>query len=144
MMLRAAHTGSLRALGHRGARFSTSARASSAQPHAPLELDPSLQALMRDVDVSIARHKTRGGGGGGVEDSTGRKHRELEVYEDSNGTRSMLHEDLDDDSAVSRKSPAAAFGSHGIGATVLPVELDNAITRLIEGLCVFVGPPGRC
>jgi hypothetical protein len=34
---------------------------------------------------------------------------------------------------VSRKSPAADFGSYGIGSVVLPLELQNSINLIISG-----------
>jgi hypothetical protein len=142
-MLRVGRTaGALRALAQAGPRLTTSARASISQPNAPLDLDPSLQALLRDVDVSLMRHKTRVSSG--LDDPMTRKHRELEVYEDVDEASLVprtTHDELeyDDDSAGSRKSPAAAFGSRQIGAVVLPLELQNAITRLIEGLSALGG-----
>jgi hypothetical protein len=104
-----------------------SGRVAAHEPNTPLDLDPSLQTLLRDVDASIARHKARGAVGGP-------RHRELEVSQEEISEGLDWEEDTDGDffGRESRKSPAALFGSSRHGAVVLPLELQNSITSLIE------------
>jgi hypothetical protein len=115
--------------------ISTSARVCAPEPKAPVELDPSLQALLADVDVSIARHKAR------LADpaSAGlRRHRELEVFSDlalAEPAKDTVAEEDTYEGVDTRKSPAAAFGSRAFGHVVLPLELENSINRIIEGTC---------
>lgn len=98
------------------------------QAHRPLDLDPSLETLLKDVDISLKNYK-----------ATSKPPRELDIVAPNE------HEILDPDSlevleeedAVGRdekKSPAAAFGSRGIGQVVLPLELQNSINVLINGM----------
>jgi hypothetical protein len=114
--------------------ISTSARIYAQEPKARVELDPSLQALLADVDVSIARHKAR------LADpasQTLRRHRELEVFSDLALNEPLpvaAAEDDEHEGVDTRKSPAAAFGSHAFGHVVLPLELENSINKLIEGM----------
>lgn len=148
-MLRVARTQALRSLTGvtSAARISTTSALASTEPKSPVPLDPSLQALLNDVDISIARHKA---GARRTDISpravdSGKTQRELEVFpelalEHTEGDvgSPALELDYDDahedaDTAETRKSPAAAFGSKAIGAVVLPLELQNSIVRLIEG-----------
>lgn len=135
-MLRSARCSSLtRALLSRTATISTTAKTGVHHPNAPLDLDPSLQALLSDVDISLARHKARSV----MEEPSVHTRRELEVFADRSAAvdgAELIEEDAEDvepDHQDSRKSPAALFGSQRVGAIVLPLELQNAITRLIEG-----------
>jgi hypothetical protein len=130
-------TAPLRALATTRAPFATTARVAH-QPNAPLDIDPSLQALLRDVDVSLARHKGRQD----MEDFMARRHRELEVFPDVGGAQLVdglqLPQEVEEDSDMfdateTRKSPAAQFGSQKYGAVVLPLELTTRISGLIEG-----------
>lgn len=52
------------------------------------------------------------------------------------GDWDILPEDVDYHAGPreARKSPAAAYGSQGIGQVVLPSELQASITTLIEGM----------
>jgi hypothetical protein len=119
----------------RAAHTSLALRNYAAQPNARIDVDPGLAALLKDVDVSIARHKAG---------AAARTPRELEVLGDPQLAPSVEQDD-EPDGRDARKSPAARFGSDGPGAVVLPLELENAITKLIEGLsscsrfryCVF-------
>jgi hypothetical protein len=142
----------LRTLSNRAAYISTSARL-QAQLNAPLDIDPSLQALLQDVDLSLARHKARladPNGHAGPESSAAapgmRNPRELEVFGDLELDNATLdYDDLEGldfehDTHETRKSPAANFGSQHIGAVILPLELHNAITRLIEGMYAADSP----
>jgi nitrogen regulatory protein PII-like uncharacterized protein len=98
-----------------------------------LNLDPSLQALLRDVDISLKNSKH------GLA-----KHKELEIVTSvdwgsdrglspTEWTSMEVDEDLGDVERESRKSPAAVFGSDQIGTVVLPQELRSAIEEIISG-----------
>ncbi|KAL4251512.1 Mitochondrial RNA Methyltransferase [Abortiporus biennis] len=105
-------------------------------PNAPLDLDPSYRELMKDVDMSVLRHKARLAAKEG--DVHPKPPRELEIFphDPYPEVQYLSSEELDlqDDSigsASERKSPAASFGSRRIGAVILPLELQNTINRLI-------------
>ncbi|KAJ3721945.1 mitochondrial small ribosomal subunit Rsm22-domain-containing protein [Lentinula raphanica] len=89
-------------------------------------LDPSLQALLKDVDISLARHKN----------SNPHTHRELDIIPSESIEEGLIatrgREDSDSEDSLARKSPAAIFGSQGIGTIVLPLELQNSINVLIS------------
>ncbi|OAX42679.1 Rsm22-domain-containing protein [Rhizopogon vinicolor AM-OR11-026] len=106
--------------------FSTSAVAASTQPNAVLDLDPSLKALLQDIDISLTSHKHV---------ASKRSLRELEAFavEELEETEDV-EDSLEDSSERNehRKSPAARFGSKKIGAVVLPAELQKSITALID------------
>ena len=105
-------------------------------PNAPIDLDPSLRELLRDVDLSLLKHKTRRGSTGLTDTPS---HRELEVFpnDPSPDVDYLTAEELDGEVETNekehRKSPAALFGSLRIGAVILPLELQGAITKLIAG-----------
>lgn len=125
------------------AHFSSSPITAVDQPNESLELDPSFKALLRDVDISLLKHKQNPNvnilhslsppkeleafpvdleGGDAREISVDTE--DAEVGEDDNyngGPRDA------------RKSPAALFGSQSIGQVVLPLELQNSISFLISG-----------
>jgi len=119
------------------AAFNSSARA-RAHASGPVPLDPSLEELLRDADMSFKGHG-----------KTFVKRRELEVVGEGGLTESDTffdHEwstmgsaslDSVEDTDLRRKSPAALFGSHHIGAVVLPIELQDSINRLITGTFVL-------
>jgi hypothetical protein len=105
----------------------------------PLNLDPGLQALLRDVDISLKSSKE------GLP-----KHKELEIVTRANP--GLLHglsvtewspmevgADLGDVERESRKSPSAIFGSDQIGSVILPQELLTAVEAIISGNFIF-GP----
>ena len=107
----------------------------SQHPNAPLELDPSYQSLLKDVDLSLLRHYARHA----VVDARAPPPRELEVYPNSSEGSYMTAEQLDfqeeeRNDKGKQKSPAALFGSQRIGAVVLPFELQQTISRLISGV----------
>lgn len=93
-----------------------------------LNLDPSLQALLNDVDISLTRHKV-----------ALHSHRELDVIPSETIEDSAIvaqdseHSASEEAESLERKSPAAIFGSQGIGAVVLPLEMQNSINLLIAG-----------
>ncbi|TCD70126.1 37S ribosomal protein S22 [Steccherinum ochraceum] len=138
-MLRTVSAGSTRAVAARIAHrhsFHSTTRTASHQPNSPLELDPSLQALLHDVDLSVLKHKSRYT----ILNSTlPPGPRELEVFPTDPDAQddylSAADLDLHDevpDTKEKRKSPAAVFGEKRYGAIVLPLELQNTITRLIS------------
>ena len=92
-------------------------------PNAPLDLDPSLQDLLRNADMTMA-HRSN------AHESPGRRHRELVKQEGITTTSWVEEEELS--SRESRKSPAAEFGSRKIGAVVLSDQLQESVIRLIE------------
>ncbi|KAG7099840.1 hypothetical protein E1B28_001648 [Marasmius oreades] len=105
--------------------FSTSTPVTR-QPKPSLDLDPTLHALLRDVDISLSRDK--------ITESP--SPRELDVLPPENLTvtpdTDQVEEHVDLLGSLERKSPAAVFGSQRIGATVLPLELQNSINILIN------------
>jgi hypothetical protein len=124
---------------HVNLSFSTSAVAASTQPNVALDLDPSLKALLQDIDISLTSHKYA---------AVKRSPRELEAFavDELEEAQAEDAEDSVEDSSERnehRKSPAARFGSKKIGAVVLPAELQKSITALIDGvlseivLCTF-------
>ena len=111
--------------------FSSTAKNQSL-PNPPLHLDPSLQVLLRDIDMSLKNRNSL------------RKYKELEIVSgaDSPHVHDLPSEewspmDMNDDihqvEGGSRKSPAALFGSDQIGAVILPQELRSAIDAMISG-----------
>ena len=68
------------------------------------------------------------------EEPTSRRHIELIEQEGIISTSWIEEEELS--SRGSRKSPAAEFGSKKIGAVVLPDQLQESVTRLIESIFV--------
>lgn len=101
-------------------------------PNAPLNLDPSLQSLLRDINISLKNSK-----------HSAARHNELEIV---NGVDSSLHaislkewssmkinDELGDEVREPPKSPAAIFGSNQIGSVILPQELRDAIESIISG-----------
>ncbi|KAF7436331.1 37S ribosomal protein S22 [Pleurotus ostreatus] len=107
-----------------GARRYVSSNTETAQPNPPLDLDPSFQALLRDVDISLERHNPK--------DAALPSRRELEALP-VEGTEDslLLPDDAPHDEYSLRKSPAAHFGSQRIGAVILPLELQASITSII-------------
>jgi hypothetical protein len=105
-------------------RLHSSTHSNNTHARSKLELDPSLEALLKDVDISLQNYKSQ------------HRHRELDVFEiseDLKGTES--NEELSEDNGyLGRKSPAAYFGSDKIGSMVIPHELQNAINELISSM----------
>lgn len=111
---------------HVGTPFSTSAVAALAQPNAALDLDPTLKALLQDIDISLTSHKH-------VMEK--RPPRELEPVaieypEEAKDAENFIEDHSE--RSEHRKSPAARFGSQKIGAVVMPTELQKSITTLID------------
>lgn len=105
--------------------FTSSTRALMDRPNPPLNLDPSLKALLKDVDMSLVNHKS----------NPPPSLRELEILPtfDTPGTVALNSPAEPEEDASTRKSPAAHFGSHHIGAVVLPSQLRETINLLISG-----------
>ena len=112
------------------AAFNSSAPINSLRP--PLDLDPSLQALLKEEDITLKHTKV-----------LPKILRELEVVDNLTLMEHQLS--LDDwkpmdvfDTIIGRpgerKSPAALFGSQRIGMVILPSELQSAIKQLIAGM----------
>lgn len=107
----------------------------TAQPKPSLALDPSLRSLLHDVDISLMpKHK-------GTEEPALASVRELEALENDEGEIEYYdvdHADYPMEEPArrreDRKSPAARFGSDGIGTVVLSPELQRSVTALIEGM----------
>lgn len=93
-------------------------------PNAPLDLDPSLQDLLKSADMTMA-HRTN-------THNPKPSHRDMELIEQEGKTSTNWIEEEDFGARGSRKSPAAEFGSRNIGAVVLPDQLQESVTRLIE------------
>ncbi|KAF5352672.1 hypothetical protein D9756_005834 [Leucocoprinus leucothites] len=106
------------------AGFSSSTRLAAAQPNPRIDLDPSLQTLLQDVDLALHNHSRK---------EKKRLH-QLEVIstEEVAEDRSFENDAYDTEKGVHRKSPAASFGSQRIGAVTLPLELQHTIQRLIS------------
>jgi hypothetical protein len=109
-----------------GSAFFLSSKSFSSHPKPPLDLDPSLQALLKDVDVSLSHSASR--------TPLSPPQRELEAFpiDDIEGSALTPDEEIPD-RPPQRKSPAALFGSDQIGAIVLPPQLQTSINLLISG-----------
>ena len=115
-------------------------------PNRPVDIDPALQALLSDADISLSRANAKSRLLRKTRDSsrsddifTPTPHRELEVLETIADAGGVVEDpethDLDGPFPRSeRKSPAASFGSRGLGAVVLPFELQRSVLRLISGV----------
>ncbi|EJD03728.1 Rsm22-domain-containing protein [Fomitiporia mediterranea MF3/22] len=111
------------------AKLSSSPRLSSHGPNAPLELDPSLQDLLRDADMALLKHKPSEPAKNGSSSA-----KELEILEfDESSTERTEDGENDIVTPKERKSARAAFGSRGIGSVFLPMELREAIEKVIGG-----------
>ena len=117
------------------AAFNSSAPINSLRP--PLDLDPSLQALLKEEDITLKHSKV-----------LPKAIRELKVLDNlaimeyqlspddwapmsvSDTKKTVLLANLSGE----RKSPAAVFGSQRIGMVNLPMELKEAIKLLIDGM----------
>lgn len=123
----------VRRTSYHAVKLSSSARTSSQGPNAPLELDPSLQDLLRDADMALLKHKPR-------ENivASSSAVRELEVLDFDESIPERIAEDEDElKERRERKSARARFGSNGIGSVFLPTEIRDAIERIIDGILFF-------
>jgi hypothetical protein len=93
-----------------------------------LDIDPSLQALLQDVDMSLMSQKH----------VNPDMRRELDVL--SSGRPEEYDREHDEEEQNDfdqyfgkRKSPAAQFGSQHIGSVVLPHEMQKSIATMVSG-----------
>ena len=127
--------------------YTTPSRLSN-QPNQPLDLDPSYTALLRDVDISLVKHKSRTNPNQPVglpakdpprelEDSfvesTPDEMKEAEVLVSKQVDKVDKEEEYQASKRDARKSPAALFGSQAIGQVVLPHELQTSVGLMIQG-----------
>ena len=113
----------------RHSRLSSGLNLASHHPNAPLDIDPAFKALLKDVDISLLHHKSRHHHA----EDTRPKLRELEVYPEQDLVSEVVPNDEESESRMSRKSPAAIFGSQSIGAVIIPDELRESVQTLISG-----------
>ena len=113
----------------RHSRFLSGLNLASHHPNAPLDIDPAFKALLRDVDMSLLHHKSRHHHA----EDTRPKLRELEVYPEQDLVSEVVPNEEESESRMSRKSPAAIFGSQSIGAVIIPDELRESVQTLISG-----------
>ena len=150
-MFRPAYSSSIRAILPRArlslsavANFSSTSTVGEDQPNEPIDLDPSFKALLRDVDISLLKHKQNSHS---VVVHPRPPPRELEAFDvelEEGEVREVVagtvteeregEEDYHVGPRDARKSPAALFGSQSIGQVILPLELQNSINRLIAGV----------
>lgn len=116
----------LRARSIRALRFLRCSSSSSHQPNAPLDLDKSFRAILRDIDNSIAEQKLN------RHHSLPDTHELTALPTDSDATE-LAHQEDEENTRAQRKSPAAHFGSQQPGAVVIPQELKQTIFALISG-----------
>ena len=116
----------LRARSSRALRFLRCSSSSSHQPNAPLDLDKSFRAVLRDIDNSLAEQKLN------RHHSLPNTH-ELTAYPTDPEATEVEHQEDEGDTRAQRKSPAAHFGSQQPGAVVIPQELKQTISALISG-----------
>jgi hypothetical protein len=121
----------LRARSSRALRFLRCSSSSSHQPNAPLDLDKSFRAILRDIDNSIAEQKLN------RHHSLPDTHELTALPTDSDATE-LAHQEDEENTRAQRKSPAAHFGSQQPGAVVIPQELKQTIFALISGENVTV------
>lgn len=112
-------------------KLSSTISAQSQSPNAPLDLDPSLQELLKDVDMSLSSFKAQRNPLAGPSSNA---PRELEILEFDQAWGSDTEDVVSlEEVKKERKSARALFGSHGIGSVFLPAELRDAIDRVIQG-----------
>lgn len=116
------------------AHFSSSVPLASHQPNPPLDIDASFQALLRDVDIALLNKKTRHHHSHPRPEDVPRL-RELEEYPSEEQEEGLVLGTVADDSEVTlpRRSPAAVFGAQTFGMLIIPRELQQSISSLIDG-----------
>jgi len=100
-------------------------------PNAPLDLDPTLQSLLRNADMAMAHRFSAH-----YPKEEPPSHRRMELVQQEGITSANWIEEEELSPRESRKSPAAEFGSRKIGAVVLPDQLQESVTRLIESVFI--------
>jgi hypothetical protein len=154
-MFRLAYSSSIRAIILRArlsrsaaaAKFSSTSTLGENQPNEPVDLDPSFKALLRDVDISLLKHK-QNPDSAVVHPMPPLQVLDVELVEEGEVPRDAVagtvagEREGDEDYHVGRreprKSPAALFGSQSIGEVILPLELRNSIDRLVEGVPPYI------
>jgi hypothetical protein len=125
------------------ANFTSTPVVPADQPNEPLDLDPSFKALLRDVDISLLKHK-QNSHSAVLPPRALPKELETVPFEFEEGEERGIsvhvnegvevgEEDYHAGPRDARKSPAALFGSQSIGQVVLPFELQKSINLLISG-----------
>ena len=128
-------------------RYSPSAHYSNAhnfsgpgQVRPSIPLDPTYDALIDSVDLSRLKQSARQRPNE-HEPFHGKQRREIEEVFTEEPSASELEQGVEEDDNIhesrERKSPAAAFGSKGIGAVVLPTELQDSIRAAIGGMSLL-------
>ena len=89
--------------------------------------------MLKDADLSLLRHKARDSSQTELQ-----SRRELEIYPSDSLDELQTAEELEQgepghNHREQQKSPAASFGSQQIGAVILPLDLQQTITRRIAG-----------
>lgn len=140
---------------------SAASSASSSRNPVPNEghaLDPALQQLLRDADLSLLKSRRRAARSSVPDVSSGVEH--LELLDEDSAER--LYDAMEEDGALwegeedegsveddinawhnrdEKRSTEAIFGSKHIGLSSIPEELDEAIAGLINGashsICSF-------
>lgn len=117
-----------------------------------VDLDPSYDALMNDVEMSLLKHRKNDSKSQPSAAFTGKVIKEAEYYPVVPSPSSSLvdseelqeyfvsedSEHLHEHEKRERKSPAAAFGSKQIGSVILPDELQEAISKVIVRTSFFL------
>lgn len=111
-------------------RAYTSHIGSSVEPNAPLDLDPSLRALLKDADMSLRTSVRKM-----KKDASSKEIRELEVLEldQTWDGEQPLREDEQVYERTERKSARATFGSRRIGSVFIPDQMKKSIEKIING-----------
>ncbi|KAJ7150294.1 Rsm22-domain-containing protein [Mycena filopes] len=101
-----------------------------------VDLDPALQTLLRDVDMSLGGKKRNRGG---PHAPLKKELEEIPELFQNSDTSTVSISEVDSIEASeeatrrpSQKSPAADFGSYGIGSVILPLELQKSINVIIS------------
>lgn len=128
---------------------SSARRRANPEPSEGHQLDPSLQQLLRDTDLSLLKSRRSRGKISSLYDSP----KELEVSEASASSSKKQQEkyeedDLDDERSIEddidawhnrdeKRSVEASFGSKYVGLSSIPEELNDAISSMIGGACIY-------
>lgn len=102
--------------------FLRSSPFSSHQLNAPLDIDESFGTILQDIGDSALDRKLN---------AHPRVH-ELTAYPTDSEPVELTHLEDEPHASIERKSPAALFGSHRLGAVVVPQELQQTISGLIS------------
>ncbi|KAF7307293.1 3-methyl-2-oxobutanoate hydroxymethyltransferase [Mycena indigotica] len=113
--------------------FASSALAAAAQVHPRADIDPALRNLLRDVDISLgSKKRTSRGPQPLLKKELVEVPGQISDVLESAIVDSNEIESFEDEPTMGRKSPAAEFGEYGLGAAVLPFELQKSIDLIIS------------